>query len=60
MHNVLWKKLITHTKKLLNIQKEKIDGLNKEMKSSMNDDSLIDYSITKNEYAYNVMVSINQ
>ena len=60
MHNVLWKKLITHTKKLFNIQKEKIDGLNKEMKSSMNDDSLIDYSITKNEYAYNVMVSINQ
>ena len=53
MHNVLWKKLITYTKKLFNIQKEKIDGLNKEMKSSMNDDSLIDYSITKNEYAYN-------
>ena len=60
MHNVYWKKLITYTKKLFNIQKEKIDGLNKEMKSSMNDDSLIDYSITKNEYAYNVMVSINQ
>ena len=60
MHNVLWKKLITYTKKLFNIQKEKIDELNKEMKSSMNDDSLIDYSITKNEYAYNVMVSINQ
>ena len=60
MHNVLWKKLITYTKQLFYIQKEKIDGLNKEMKSSMNDDSLIDYSITKNEYAYNVMVSINQ
>ena len=53
MHNVLWKKLITYTKQLFNIQKEKIDELNKEMKSSMNDDSLIDYSITKNEYAYN-------
>ena len=36
-----------------NIQKEQIDDLLKEMKSNMNDDSSIDYTITKKEYAYN-------